>query len=67
MPFEFTYWDNSVVPPKKLYTVVSEDILDADKQFQWWCKKDPAKTPTIGCQIKKVYDTDSTGSLSQTA
>jgi hypothetical protein len=54
MKIEFTYWDNSVIPPKFLYQVVEEDILVADELFKKKIGIDPMKKPTIGCQVKVV-------------
>jgi hypothetical protein len=56
MPFEFTYWDNSEIPPKFLFQVVEEDILVADALLKQKLGIDPVKKPTVGCQIKKCYE-----------
>lgn len=56
MTIEFTYWDNSVVPPKFLFQVVEEDILVADALFKQHTGIDPVKKPTVGCSIKKMVD-----------
>lgn len=56
MKYEFSYYDNTVIPPKFMFQVVEENILAADEQFKKQYGVDPMKKPTIGCRIKKVDD-----------
>jgi hypothetical protein len=51
---EFYYWDNSEKwHGKQIFGISAKDITEADKAFEGWHGKHPAKMPHISCQINK--------------
>lgn len=53
-------WKDSAHPGRVLFTVVVEDIVAADKQFQAATGIDPERAMQIGREIERALDPNAT-------
>lgn len=54
MTYEFTYWDNTLNPPKMIFQCVVPSKIEADLYFKRIIGNHPDELENIECKIKKL-------------